>query len=96
MAMSYCRRREQIFPASSCCRGWSIAPSVEHRGDRLVRHLARQGAHKLDDIAIGAPARPPSAVLLHRQTRMIAALPVNDQPSVSPTTSTMISEMTVR
>ena len=56
-----------------------LAPSVEHCGDRLVRHLARQGAHKLDDITVGAPARPPSAVLLHRQTRMIATLPVNDQ-----------------
>ncbi len=41
--------------------------------------MARQGAHEINDIVFSAPIRPAMAVLLHRQTRVIATLPVNDQ-----------------
>jgi hypothetical protein len=41
--------------------------------------VARQGTHEVNDIVVGAPVRTAKAILLHRQTRVIAALPVNDQ-----------------
>lgn len=41
--------------------------------------MARQGAHEINDIVVGAPVRPAIAVLLHRQSGVIAALPVNYQ-----------------
>ena len=56
-----------------------LAKAIEYGGDRLVGHVARQGAHEINDIVVSAPVRPAMAVLLHRQTCVIAALPVNDQ-----------------
>jgi hypothetical protein len=54
------------------------APSVARRSDRLVRHLARQGAHQLNHLRVGGLSRLAGAVPFHRQTGVVATLPVND------------------
>jgi len=56
-----------------------LAGSVEHRGDCLVRHLARQGTNEVDYLHIGSPSRLAGAVSPYRKARVIAALPVDDQ-----------------
>src|SRR5437870_5415593 len=53
--------------------------SDEHRSNRLVWHLARQSAHQINDVIIGRPARLAGAILLHRDTCVIPALPMDDE-----------------
>ena len=56
-----------------------LAGAVEYRGDRPVGHLPRQGMNQLDHIRFRAPSCLTGAVPLCRQTRVVAALPVDDQ-----------------
>ena len=54
-------------------------PAVAVTGDRPVGHLPRQGMNQLDHIRFRAPSCLTGAVPLCRQTRVVAALPVDDQ-----------------
>jgi len=56
-----------------------FARSIEHSRDRLVRHLARQGANQVDHFCSSGPSCLAGAVPRHCYLGVIAALPVNDQ-----------------
>jgi hypothetical protein len=52
--------------------------AIENGRYRLVWHVTRKRAHKLNYILLRTPLRSASAVLLHCQAGMIATPPVND------------------
>ena len=72
-------QRANASPSPAITETSRLAGSVEHGGNRLVRHLARQSAHKINNLGVGSPPRLTGAVPLHQQTRVVATLPMNDQ-----------------
>ena len=73
-----------------------LARSVEHRGDRLVGHPTRQGTNEINHLHVGGPSRLThgSASPSDGYGRRLCQWTISS--NVSPTVSTMISEMTVR
>jgi hypothetical protein len=59
-----------------------LAGPVKHGRDRLVGHLAREGANQVDHLGVRGPTRLAGAVALHRQAAVVAPLPVDDQVQV--------------
>ena len=62
----------------------------------VVGHLTRQGTNEINHLRVGGPSRLTRTVPLHRQTGGRRLCQWTISSNVSPTVSTMISEMTVR
>lgn len=73
--------RANPAPGPAVAVAGGFTGSVEQRGNRLVRHLTRQGANQIHDVIIGGPACLARAVSLHRQMRVVPALPMDDESS---------------
>jgi len=72
----------RLRPAVLAPRG--LAKPVEKRSDRPIRQLARQRTDQIIDIGRGAPAVKTGSVLSDGKLGMIAALPMQGEPDLSP------------
>jgi hypothetical protein len=63
-------------PVQAAC---SLSFSVQHASDRLIGHQARASTDQFNDFGFDAPTCLAPSVFLHRETGMIAALPVQQQ-----------------